>query len=97
MCAEQVAHESGRVLTCTAVDCSYNDTGQCLAGRVRIGAGRPRCETFSHEWVTPAGPETVVESCASVACCFNSRERCVAGGVTMSLAGGEPGCLTFRN
>jgi hypothetical protein len=87
-----------RVLTCASLDCSYNDTQQCLAPGVAISGGSPGCETFTHDWVTPATPEPAIDSCKAAACYFNTHERCRAPGITIS--GGShhrPECVTFRS
>lgn len=93
---QDVRHEDGAVMTCTAADCSYNRELECWAPAVKVGAEHPTCDTFTHLSVEPAVQESKVLACGEGNCDFNQETHCMARGITVTNHTGHADCLTYR-
>ncbi len=86
----------GHVLTCSALDCSYNDERCCSAPNVEVGSDHPKCDMYTTAPVERSSIEPMISGCAISECAFNTSDDCRAAAVTMMPHSGHADCGTFR-
>lgn len=85
------------ILTCQAIDCSYNNMEICHAGQIEVGDDHAKCDTYTHTSVSLSDAEPCVSKCHITECYFNESMGCHASGVTVATHAGHADCLTVRN
>lgn len=89
--------EQGHVLTCTVMECSFNQNEVCYAPNIDVGEMHPTCDTFTTQSVqtAPQGmPDVAV--CNVTDCQFNQNKDCAAPGITVNHHSNHADCLTYR-
>jgi len=92
----QMFSKDGCVLTCTATQCSYNQTEECHAPKIQVGDEEPMCDTYTTASVSPTNSEASVQTCNVTDCNFNDDRDCNARGITVGIHAGHADCVTFR-
>jgi len=90
--------EQGHVLTCTVMECSFNQNEVCYAPNIDVGETHPTCDTFTTQSVQMAQqgmPDVAV--CNVTECMFNQSRDCAAPGITVDHHSNHADCLTFRS
>lgn len=89
--------EEGSVVTCSSVQCSWNENEECHAPMIEVGAACPECDTFTMEPVgSMASQEAAVSKCDMANCTLNQQQSCSASGITVGNHAAHADCLTFR-
>lgn len=90
--------QEGAIMTCTVMDCSYNQAEECHADAIHVGGDHATCDTFTTTAVQDLSSSTEgdVGGCDMVDCHFNEDRDCEANGVTVSMHESHADCLTFR-
>lgn len=89
--------EEGNVLTCTVIECSYNQKEMCHAPSITVGDTHPTCDTFTTQPANQADLEMPdVQACHATSCRFNKNEDCAAAGITVAHHSDHADCLTYR-
>jgi hypothetical protein len=86
----------GHVLTCSALDCSYNEERCCSAPTIEVGADHPSCDMYTTDPVEHTAIEPAISDCSIWGCTFNASHVCHAAAVTMMPHSGHADCGTFR-
>lgn len=86
----------GHVLTCSALDCSYNDDRCCAAPMIEVGSDHPMCDMYTRDPVQRGSIEPEISSCSIGECSFNASQACNAPAVTVMPHSGHADCGTFR-
>jgi hypothetical protein len=87
---------NGHVMTCHAIDCSYNSVERCCAPKIEVGAEHPMCDMYTTAAVEPMDRDPMVSKCMVSRCHFNAQMSCAAAGVTLQTHAGHADCATFR-
>lgn len=89
--------EEARVLTCHAIDCSYNCATECCAPQIEVGDSHPMCDTYTRNpQVDIQTGEPPVGACKVTQCHYNQEMDCSASGITLTVHSGHADCATFR-
>ena len=86
----------GHVLTCLAMDCSYNCESMCCAPEIMVGDAHPQCDTFTKDTTENAKHSPRVQQCMIGDCHFNKQRTCAASGVTLMQHADHADCATYR-
>jgi hypothetical protein len=86
----------GPILTCQAVNCSYNLEEICHAGTISVGDRHPSCDMYTHGSVAMSDLEPCVHKCLVADCFFNTGAACHASGVTIANHESHADCMTVR-
>lgn len=93
----QAVFEDGAVLTCTALECSYNQGEVCHATAIQVGSEHPVCDTFTMGRPGSMDEDAAgVGACAILDCTFNASRHCRAPGITVGVHSEHADCITFR-
>jgi len=89
--------EEGSVVTCSSVQCSWNEDEECFAPGIEVGGNCPVCDTYTTASVSGMGSqEAMVSHCEMANCRLNQQKHCMASGVTVGNHAGHADCVTFR-
>lgn len=88
--------QTSEVLTCLAVDCSYNHEDICCASGIEIGDQHPSCDTYTTGSVDISDDDPAIKDCKVQECHFNRSEACTASGITLITHSGHADCATYR-
>jgi hypothetical protein len=88
--------QKSEVLTCLAVDCSYNREDICCAAGIEVGDEHPSCDTYTTGSVDIQDSDPDIRDCKVMECHFNRSEACTAGGITLITHSGHADCATYR-
>lgn len=86
------------VVTCTVMECSYNEQERCCAQEIEVGDDHPQCDTFT----TAASVQGVQQEmskvgiCHVMQCSFNADESCAAPGITVTHHSNHADCTSYR-
>lgn len=92
------SQKGGAVVTCTVMECSYNQQEFCCASQIEVGDEHPSCDTFTTDGPHTSRPSGLsqVSSCHVTDCSFNSSQDCSAPGITVTQHSNHADCLSFR-
>lgn len=86
------------VQQCNALDCSYNQDGQCHAAAITVGGEHPYCDTYMKGSRMKGGVAETGEvgACKVFNCEYNSNLECRANSINVSMHEGHADCATFE-
>lgn len=96
--SQQSSQGGGSVVTCTVLECSYNQQEFCCANKIEVGADHPACDTFTTDGPQSSIPQGLsqVATCHVEDCSFNRSEDCQAPGITVTQHSNHADCLSYR-
>lgn len=85
------------VLSCSVLECIYNQNRECHATSITIGEDHPNCDTFSTSQSGMMIQENVagVSECMVETCKYNDNLNCGAPGITVGHHSNHADCNTF--
>lgn len=86
------------VVTCTVMECSYNDRECCCAPQIEVGDRHPSCDTFTTAEAVNSRQQdmSMVGVCHVAECNFNMEQQCGAPGITVTHHSNHADCGSFR-
>lgn len=86
------------VVTCTVMECSYNDMERCCAPQIEVGDQHPACDTFTTSGATQTQDQQMsqVGICHVQECTFNQQQQCSAPGITVTHHSSHADCSSYR-
>jgi hypothetical protein len=84
------------VLSCSVLECAYNEQKKCHAAAITVDGPEPMCDTFFKS-AKKGGvqEEGAVGACKNRLCAYNESLECTAHGIDVSLHAATPECDTF--
>lgn len=84
------------IFNCNVSECFYNQSNQCHAPAITIGADEPCCDTFlaSQDHIHRQ-EKGMVGACHVSACQYNKEMLCGASGINVSPISSSAMCSTF--
>lgn len=86
------------VVTCTVMECSYNNEERCCAPQIEVGDQHPQCDTFTTSGASNAMEQEMsrVGTCHVQQCSFNMQQQCDAPGITVTHHTTHADCSSYR-